>query len=128
MVTKTTDGITVSVQSEYQPAYSSPSQYHYVFTYKITIQNNGNNTIQVKTRFWNIRDIGYANRNISGDSVAGQQPVIEPGKTHEYVSGCTLKSGIGKMWGYYEVEKVMDGKKFRVNIPEFEMIVPFKLN
>lgn len=128
MVTKTTDGITVSVQTEYQPGYSSPSQYHYVFTYKIKIQNNGSNTVQLKSRYWNIRDIGFNHRTVTGDGVVGQQPIIEPGQSHEYVSGCSLKSGIGKMWGYYEVERIFDGRKMHINIPEFMMMVPFKLN
>ena len=128
MVTKTTNGITVSVQIEYQPGYSSPSQQHFVFTYRINIRNDGSHTIQLLRRFWNIADAARQHRTVNGDGVVGQQPVIEPGESHEYVSGCTLKSGIGKMWGHYDVERIMDGKILRINIPEFTMVVPYKLN
>jgi ApaG protein len=54
--------------------------------------------------------------------------VLEPGETHEYISGCNLKTGIGKMKGTYLMERVVDAKQFRVRIPEFTMIVPYRLN
>ena len=128
VVTETTKGISVSVETSYQPGYSSPSQYHYVFTYNIRIENTGSHTVQLLRRSWNIHDAGHAIRKVDGDGVVGQQPVIEPGESHEYVSGCTLKSGIGKMWGHYEVERIMDGKVLKIRIPEFQMTAPFKLN
>ena len=128
MVTEVTEGVRVSVETEYQPDYSSPNQYHYVFTYKVTIENNSNKTIQVLRREWHIRDAGFPNRHIKGDGVVGQQPVIEPGKVHQYISGCNLKSGIGIMFGNYEVERLYDGKILNIAIPRFTMIAPFKLN
>ena len=128
MVTKTTNGIKISVITEYQSGYSSPAQRHYVFTYKITISNNSDKTIKLLKRFWEIHDTTYSKREISGEGVVGKQPVIEPGESHEYVSGCTLKSGIGKMYGFYTVEKVIDGELIRIKIPEFVMVAPFKLN
>jgi ApaG protein len=128
MVTEITEGVRVSVEVEYQPDYSSPSQYHYVFTYRVTIENNSSRTIQVLRRKWHIQDAGYTTREVAGDGVVGQQPVIEPGKTHQYVSGCNLKSGLGSMYGSYEVERLVDGKLLKVTIPRFQMIAPFKLN
>ena len=128
MVTEITEGVKVSVEAEYQPDYSSPSQYHYVFTYHVTIENNSHRTIQVMSREWHINDAGYKNREVVGDGVVGQQPIIEPGKVHQYVSGCNLKSGIGSMYGTYEVERLVDGKLLIVSIPKFQMIAPFKLN
>jgi ApaG protein len=67
-------------------------------------------------------------REVEGEGVVGQQPVLEPGEVHEYVSGCNLRSSMGKMAGTYLVERIIDGKQVRVNIPEFTMIVPYKLN
>lgn len=128
MVTEITEGVRVSVEAEYQPDYSSPSQYHYVFTYRVTIENNSNKTIQVMSREWHITDAGYKNREVVGEGVVGQQPIIEPGKIHQYVSGCNLKSGIGSMYGTYTVERLVDGKQLSVSIPRFQMIAPFKLN
>ena len=67
-------------------------------------------------------------REVEGDGVVGQQPILEPGQSHEYISGCNLKTEIGKMKGTYLMERVVDGKHFKVNIPEFVMIVPYKNN
>ena len=128
MVTEITEGVRVSVEAEYQPDYSSPSQYHYVFTYRVTIENNSPRTIQVLRREWHIQDAGYKNREVAGEGVVGQQPIIEPGDEHQYVSGCNLKSGIGSMYGTYKVERLVDGKLLNVSIPRFQMIAPFKLN
>ena len=128
MVTEKTQGIKVSVETEYQPAYSSPSQYHYVFTYRITIENQSEYTIQLLRRHWNIHDAGFNAREVEGEGVVGQQPVLEPGQTHQYVSGCNLKSGIGKMTGTYLMERVVDGTTVKVVIPEFTMVAPIRLN
>jgi ApaG protein len=128
MVTEITQGIRVSVETEYQPAYSSPSQYHYVFTYRITIDNQSEHTIQLLRRHWSIHDAGFSHREVEGEGVVGQQPVLEPGQSHQYVSGCNLKSGIGKMVGTYIMERIVDGRLLQVNIPEFVMIAPTRLN
>ncbi len=128
MITEITQGIKVSVETEYQPSYSSPSQYHYVFTYRITIENQSEYTIQLLRRHWNIFDAGFTAREVEGDGVVGQQPVLEPGQNHQYVSGCNLKSGIGKMVGTYQMERIVDGVKFEVIVPEFTMIAPIRLN
>src|SRR6478609_1198807 len=128
MVNEITQGIKVTVETEYQPAYSSPSQYHYVFTYRITIENGSEYTIQLLRRHWFIHDAGFSQREVEGEGVVGQQPVLEPGQTHQYVSGCNLKSGIGKMMGTYLMERIVDGTTFNVNIPEFSMVAPMRLN
>ncbi len=128
MVTEITEGVKISVETEYQPEYSSPSQYHYVFTYRITIENRSENTLQLLRRHWYIHDANTMLREVEGEGVVGQQPVLEPGQVHKYVSGCNLKSGIGKMRGTYLMERVVDGKTFNVKIPEFTMVVPFKYN
>jgi len=128
MVTEITRGIKVVVETEYQPSYSSPSQYHYVFTYKITIENQSDFTIQLKRRHWHIHDAGFTTREVEGEGVVGLQPVLEPGETHQYVSGCNLKSGIGKMVGTYQMERVVDGAFFQVNVPAFVMVAPLRLN
>ncbi|MBT29517.1 MAG: Co2+/Mg2+ efflux protein ApaG, partial [Thalassobius sp.] len=122
MFTQITEGIKVSVVTEYQQEYSSPKQYHYVFTYKIKIENNSEYTVQLLRRKWSIFDSDGVRKEVEGDGVVGQQPVIEPGEMHQYVSGCNLKTGIGKMKGYYLIERMIDGKKIEVSIPEFSLI------
>mgnify|MGYP002789225245 FL=1 len=128
MITQITQGIPVTVETEYQPSYSSPSQYHYVFTYRITIENQSEYTIQLLRRHWHIYDAGYSPREVEGEGVVGQQPVLEPGQSHQYVSGCNLKSGIGKMVGTYQMERIVDGVTFKVVVPEFTMVAPLRLN
>lgn len=128
MVTATTQGIRVTVETEYQPEYSSPAQMHYVFTYRVTITNEGDHTIKLLRRHWYIRDTNQSPYEVEGEGVVGKNPTLEPGQKHQYVSGCNLKSGVGKMYGSYLMERVLDGKTFEVEIPEFNMVVPYRLN
>lgn len=128
MVTEITDGVHVSVETAYQQEYSSPVQSHFVFTYKIRIENKSNYTVQLLKRHWYIYDAHGILREVEGDGVVGQQPVLEPGESHEYVSGCNLKTELGKMKGTYLMERAVDGAQFKVNIPEFVMMVPYRMN
>lgn len=128
MVTEITEGVKVSVVTEYQPDYSSPDQSHFVFTYRVTIENNSNLTLKLLRRQWFIADAGYPLREVEGEGVVGKQPILEPGNSHQYVSGCNLKSGIGKMHGNYLMERQIDGRHLRVVIPEFTMLAPYRLS
>ncbi|RYU92834.1 Co2+/Mg2+ efflux protein ApaG [Emticicia agri] len=127
-ITASTEGVKVSVLTEYQPEYSSPYQSHFVFSYRIRIENHSDNTVQLQRRKWIIFDSNATVREIEGEGVVGLTPILEPGQSHEYISGCSLKSSIGKMTGSYVMERLVDGKKFRVMIPEFGLIAPFRLN
>lgn len=128
MVTKTTEGIKISVETFYQPEYSRPLSNEFMFAYRITIDNVSSHTIQLLSRHWFIIDSNGTRREVQGEGVVGKQPVIEPGKQHQYVSGCHLRTEMGKMFGSYTMERTMDGKRFVVNIPEFQLIAPDKLN
>jgi ApaG protein len=128
MDTKTTEGVKVTVTTNYLPDYSSPVQQHYVFAYKISIENNSEFTVKLLRRHWYIHDATGNMREVEGEGVVGQQPVLEPGESHEYVSGCNLKTGMGKMRGTYLMERMVDGKQFHVTIPEFTLVVPYRLN
>ncbi|GGZ26683.1 Co2+/Mg2+ efflux protein ApaG [Echinicola pacifica] len=122
MVTAITNGIKVTVDATYQPEYSSPQQHHFVFTYKVIIENNSPATVQLMSRKWEINDAGMPIKIVEGEGVIGQQPVLEPGATHQYVSGCNLRSGMGKMKGSYFMERLQDGKLLVITIPEFQLI------
>ncbi|MGR3809396.1 Co2+/Mg2+ efflux protein ApaG [Jiulongibacter sp. NS-SX5] len=128
MFTATTEGVRVTVQTEFQPYYSNAKQNNYVFSYKIHIENEGEQTVQLISRHWHIIDSYGYHREVQGDGVIGVQPVIEPGEKHSYVSGCNLATPIGKMYGVYIMERVLDGKRFEVTIPEFIMSTPFLEN
>tara|TARA_R110002124_G_scaffold57700_1_gene161239 strand:+ start:11032 stop:11502 length:471 start_codon:yes stop_codon:yes gene_type:complete len=122
MVTATTEGVKISVEATYQKEFSNPSLHHYVFTYKVTIKNCNPFTIQLLRRKWEIHDAAETVKLVEGEGVVGQQPVLEPGNVHTYLSGCTIRSGMGKMMGEFYVEKLNDGKLLTVTIPEFQLI------
>ena len=128
MISKITEGVRVSIETDYQQEYSSPMQAHYVFTYRILIENYSEQTVRLLRRHWFIYDANGLMREVEGEGVVGQQPILEPGASHEYVSGCNLKTEMGKMRGTYLMERIVDGKQFTVVIPEFMLIAPFKLN
>lgn len=122
MVTAITEGISVSIEVTYQAEFSNPNQHHFVFTYKVTIENRSSSTFQLMRRKWEIFDAAENPKSVEGLGVVGQQPILEPGESHSYVSGCNLKSGLGKMKGVYYMEKLSDGRIIEVVVPEFQMI------
>ena len=128
MITKLSMGVQVSVETYYQPDYSNPVNNEYMFAYRISIENHNTFTIQVMRREWHIFDSNGEYREVEGEGVVGQQPVIQPGKSFQYVSGCNLRTEMGKMSGKYVMENSSTKEIFYVNIPAFDMIVPFKMN
>jgi ApaG protein len=128
MLTKTTHGVKITVETFYQPEYSQPLNHEFMFAYRIAITNESEFTIKLLRRHWIVFDSNGIIREVEGEGVVGQQPVIEPGETHRYVSGSHLRTELGKMHGFYTMERLIDGKLFKVDIPEFPLIAPFKLN
>jgi len=128
MVSKISEGVTISVETFYQPDYSNPETNEYMFAYRITIENNNTFPVQLLRRHWYIFDSDCNHREVEGEGVIGVQPQIAPGEKYQYVSGCNLRTEIGKMHGTYFMENLHSKKTFLVNIPAFEMIVPFKMN
>ncbi len=128
MKTKSTAGIKVSVETFYQANQSHPFASHYFFAYRITIKNISDYTVQLKKRHWYIFDSNGIKSEVEGDGVVGVQPILVPGQSYQYVSGCNLITDMGKMHGIYLMKREIDGKLFNVKIPEFLMIVPYKLN
>ncbi len=128
MATKTTAGVKVSVKTAYQDEQSNPANGIFLFTYQITIENLTPYTIQLLSRHWHIFDSNGTNREVEGDGVVGIQPVLEPGQSYSYISGCNLKTEIGKMWGDYTFLRMLDQERFKVTIPAFELLCPFKMN
>lgn len=128
MQSLTTQGVEITVETFYQPEYSHPVQGEFVFAYRITLENHNAFPVQLLRRHWHIFDSSGEYRNVDGDGVIGQQPVIAPGELFRYVSGCNLKTEMGKMWGHYEMIRLPNEKPFRVEIPSFEMVAPMKFN
>ena len=128
MVQLVTEGVSIKVETFYQEAQSNPLLSEYLFAYRITIENQTVNEIRLLSRHWHIIDSATAHREVEGEGVVGQQPVIVPGRSYQYTSACNLNSEIGKMYGTYLMENLLNKKKFTVTIPEFNMVVPAKLN
>ena len=128
MISKISEGITVSVETYYQPEYSNPVNGEYMFAYRITIENNNLFAVKLLRRHWHIYDSNGSLREVEGEGVVGVQPQINHGESYQYVSGCNLRSEIGKMYGTYQMENMNNKKQFDVVIPSFEMCAPFKLN
>jgi ApaG protein len=128
MISKISEGITISVETYYQPEYSNPVNSEFMFAYRITIQNNNAFAVKLLRRHWHIYDSNGSLREVEGEGVVGVQPQIIPGESYQYISGCNLRSEIGKMHGTYLMENINTKKSFDVLIPAFEMCAPFKLN
>ena len=128
MVSKISEGVEVSVETFYQADYSNPASGEYMFAYRITLENHNNFAVKLHRRHWFIIDSNGENREVEGEGVVGVQPTLQPGEKYQYVSGCNLRSEIGKMHGSYQMENCYDKSAFEVKIPVFEMVVPFKLN
>ncbi len=128
MISKISEGINISVETFYQPDYSNPVSSEYMFSYRITIENNNSFPVKLLRRHWNIFDSTGSQREVEGEGVVGVQPQINPGEKYQYISGCNLRTEMGKMHGTYLMENINNKKQFDVTIPAFEMTVPFKMN
>ena len=128
MTSKISGGVIISVETFYQPEFSNPLNSEFMFAYKICIENSNNFPIKLLSRHWHIFDSNGSLKEVQGDGVVGVQPVISPDDKYEYMSGCNLRSEIGRMHGTYLMENLTTHKTFTVVIPSFEMQVPFKMN
>jgi len=128
MVTAITQGIKISVDTMYLDEYANPDKEYFTFSYQITIENLSDYAIQLMRRQWFIFDSNGTQREVEGEGVLGLQPVIEAGESYSYVSGCNLTTDIGAMSGKYLMHRLVDHTDFTVNIPDFQLIVPYRLN
>lgn len=128
MASMVSSGVKVSVETFYQPDYSNPLQSEYMFAYRITIENHNSFPVKLHRRHWHIFDSNGSHREVEGEGVVGVQPVLISGESYQYMSGCSIHTEMGKMAGTYQMENLNSKSMFEVNIPSFEMIVPFKNN
>jgi ApaG protein len=126
METAITKGVKVSVKSKYESEYSNPSEDKYVFSYKVIIENLSDDPIQLLTRHWYILDSYLNQREVKGEGVIGEQPIIQPGKCHTYSSWSPLITELGKMFGTYEMQNRSNKEKFQVEIPAFKLIASYR--
>lgn len=118
----------VAVECSYEPELSNPMQSENMFSYKITIENQNPYSVKLLRRHWYIFDSLGDYHEVEGEGVVGLLPIIEPMSFFRYTSGCNLKSDIGRMHGHYTMLNQANMKQFKVSIPPFELIAPFKSN
>lgn len=128
MVTQITKGIKISVLTGFEGTYFKNHKIHFAFSYQITIENQSKDSVQLKSRHWEIFDALNNKEIVDGEGVVGKKPVIKPGEKHTYTSGCLLASPIGAMNGFYEMINFTTTKSFQVTIPTFKLSAPFALN
>jgi ApaG protein len=128
MVSKLSQGIKITVETFYQPDYSNPVNNEFMFAYKIIIENHNAFPVKLLSRHWYIYDSNGSIKEVEGEGVVGVQPQINPGDQYQYISGCNLRTEIGKMHGTYVMENISSKKKFNASIPSFYMTAPSKLN
>lgn len=118
-----TDGIKVSVTPFFLEDQSSPDEDHYVWAYQIVIENLGDETVQLRNRYWRITNANGQVEEVEGPGVVGEQPVLNPGDSFQYTSGAPLNTASGIMVGSYEMEGA-NGRMFDVAIPAFSLDSP----
>jgi ApaG protein len=128
MVSKISSGIQISVEVFFQQDYSNPLLQEYMFAYRIHIENQNEFPVQLLRRHWYIFDSNGSQKEVEGEGVVGVQPIIQPHQSYQYVSGCNLKSEMGKMHGTYTMQNKVTDMIFEIPIPPFEMVFPFKNN
>lgn len=119
----TTREVTVRVSVSYLPEQSEPAHGRWFWAYHIRIENGGAEAVQLLTRHWIITDGRGAIEEVRGEGVVGDQPMIDPGESYDYVSGCPLRTPTGSMEGSYGMIDV-DGEPFEVAIPRFPLHSP----
>jgi len=118
-----TRGIEVSVEPFYLEEQSNPDENRYVWGYRITIANNSTETVQLRSRYWQITDANGHVEEVRGAGVVGEQPTLEPGDSFQYSSGCPLTTTSGVMVGRYQMQG-NGGSMFEVDIPAFSLDMP----
>jgi ApaG protein len=118
-----TDGVRVAVEARYSPEHSQPQSNQWFFLYTIRISNEGEQTCQLVSRHWIIRNAAGEMDEVRGPGVVGEQPVLEPGESFEYTSGCPLDTPFGSMEGTYQMV-TENGSFFDVAIARFDLREP----
>ncbi len=115
--------IHVNAQSRYLPEQSTPSEQRYVWSYEISIDNQGEEIVQLLNRYWRIIDVQGHIEEVRGPGVVGLQPLIKPGKQFSYSSFCQLPTPQGTMEGYYEMQN-LEEVRFIASVPKFLLTSP----
>lgn len=124
MYEKVTRDIRVRVAPKYLDDRSTPEEDYFFWAYTIEISNRGSVPVQLRSRYWRITDAKGHVEEVRGPGVVGETPVIEPGRSFTYTSGCPLRTSSGLMVGSYAMT-TEDGEMFEVSIPAFSLDSPY---
>ena len=128
MVQQVTRGIKISVGTNFEGTFYKNYKVHFAFGYKVTIENQSKDSVQLNSRHWKILDALNNIEIVEGEGVIGKKPVLKPGESHTYNSGCLLTSPFGAMQGHYNMVNFTTAKKFKVSIPTFKLSAVFAMN
>jgi len=118
-----TNEISVEVAPFFVAERSDPDAGRYFWAYRVTIANHSDRTVKLLSRYWHITDAAGRVEEVRGPGVVGEQPVLEPGDSFQYTSGCPLTTPSGIMIGRYTM-LAADGSSFEVDIPGFSLDLP----
>ena len=118
-----TEGVVVRVRPSYLAGQSDPAEGRWVWAYQVEIVNLSGGPVQLVARRWTITDALGRVEEVRGPGVVGEQPLIEPGDSYAYASGCPLTTPSGSMVGAYFMQDA-EGRMFEAAIPAFSLDVP----
>ena len=121
-----THGIRIKVEPQYVEDQSSPDESYFFWAYTIEIANQSDAVVQLKTRHWRITDARGKTEEVRGPGVVGKTPVLDPGESFTYTSGCPLGTASGIMVGSYQMQ-LQDGSLIDVAVPAFSLDSPFAI-
>jgi ApaG protein len=119
-----TAGLVVRVEPQFLPEESDPDANRFMWAYTIEIENRSPETVKLVSRYWRIMDENGLTQEVRGAGVVGQQPVLEPGESFRYTSGCPLGAPSGVMVGAYSMQRVENGDAFEIAVPAFPLDSP----
>jgi ApaG protein len=123
MYSQSTRSIRITVEPTYLDDQSAPDEQRFVWAYHVRIENQGPETVQLRSRYWRITDARGKVQEVRGAGVVGEQPVLKPGESFEYTSGTPLPTSSGFMVGTYQMENEV-GERFDVAVPAFSLDSP----
>ena len=123
MYTAVTNDIRVTVQPVFLEEQSAPAEGRFVWAYHVRIENEGSETVQLRTRHWRITDAMGRVQEVRGQGVVGKTPLLRPGEMFEYNSGTSLSTPSGFMGGTYQMVSE-SGENFDIEIPTFSLDLP----
>lgn len=124
MRNKISSNVKIIVKTWYRSDLSNPEEQQYFYNYHIFIENHRSETIQLLHRHWKVEHLLAGDQMVEGPGVVGELPIIEPGESFDYISGCQFWMPIGRMSGFYTFQCTVTMQMFTVPIPPFTVEFP----